>query len=100
YVVVLALTSCGLSGFALMGMRWKADGDWQSMMAVKVGLWAIAVGLFTYISWVYLPRRVFADSTEWPSVRKQGVRLSLVMSAIAALGFVIGQLAHANASRA
>jgi putative copper export protein len=94
YVVVLALVSCGLSGFALMGMRWNAAEHWQAMMAAKIALWAIAVGLFTYISWVYWPRRVFADATEWPAVRRQGLRLSLVMIAIAGLGFVVGQLAQ------
>src|SRR5262249_33683510 len=76
YVVVLALASCGLSGFALMGLRWHAADDWQTIVVAKIALWMIAVGLFTYISWVYWPRRVFADPTEWPAVRRQGVRLS------------------------
>jgi hypothetical protein len=95
YVVMLALASCGLSGFALMGIRWHAAGDWQSTMTVKVALWTVAACLFTYISWVYWPRRVFTDPTDWPAVRRQGVRLSLVMIAIAGLGFVAGQLARA-----
>lgn len=100
YVVTLALLTCGLSGFALIGMRWNPADEWQTMIAAKVALWAIGVALFAYISWVYWPRRVFSDASDWPGVRRQGVRLSLAMVTIAGLGFVIGQLARTLAPSA
>lgn len=98
YVVVLALLSCGLSGFGLLGLQWTAAEIWQILMLTKGALWLIAAGLFTYISWVYWPRRVFADEMEWPAVRRQGVLLSFIMIGIASLGFVFGQLARSHIS--
>jgi hypothetical protein len=91
YVVVLALLASGLSGFALMGLHWNADAAWQARMAAKAALWAVALAVFAYVSWVYWPRRVFATKAEWPGVRAQGLALSLVMIAIAAAGMLLGQ---------
>jgi putative copper export protein len=93
YVVLLALVTCGLTGFALMGMRWNAGDNWRAMLLAKIGLWAIAAGLFAYISWVYWPRRVFAVAIEWPAIRRQGVVLTFTMIGIAGLGFLLGRLA-------
>jgi len=95
YVVMAALVTCGLTGFALVGLRWNWIDQWLTLMAVKTGFWAIAFALFGYISWVFWPRRVFAVAGEWPSVRRRGFILSLVMVAIASLGFILGQLAQA-----
>ena len=78
YVVLLALFTSGLSGFALMGLRGGRRG-WQTRMAAKAGLWALAFAVFAYVSWVYWPRRVFATKAEWPGVVAQGLALSLVM---------------------
>ena len=95
YVVLAALVTCGLTGFALVGLRWHWTDEWLTLMVVKTGLWAIAFALFGYISWMFWPRRVFAVAGEWPSVRRRGFILSLIMVAIAGLGFVLGQLAQA-----
>jgi hypothetical protein len=91
YVVLLSLAASGLSGFALILLRWDADAAWQARMAAKAGLWALAFAVFAYVSWVYWPRRVFATEAEWPGVRARGLALSLVMIAIAALGMLLGQ---------
>jgi len=92
YVVLAALFICGLSGFALAGLRWNSNENWLTLMACKTGLWLLAFALFAYISWVFWPRRVFADSGDWPSVRRQGIVMSFVMIGLAGLGFVLGQL--------
>lgn len=94
YVVLAALLTCGLSGFALAGLRWSADDGWRALVAGKVGLWLVAGALFAYISWVFWPRRVFADAGQWRRVRRQGLVLSGVMIGIAGLGFVLGQAAQ------
>jgi hypothetical protein len=91
YVVMLALMASGLSGFALAGLHWNADAAWQARVAAKAALWVLALAVFAYVSWVYWPRRVFATRAEWPRVRTQGLALSLVMIAIAALGMLLGQ---------
>ena len=94
-MVLAALFACGLSGFALVGLRWNASDGWLSLIVGKAGLWAVAFALFAYVSWVFWPRRVFADANEWCAVRRQGFILSLLMIAIAGLGIVLGQLSQA-----
>lgn len=94
-VVLAALLACGLSGFALAGLRWHPADDWLALIAGKVGLWAVAFAAFAYVSWVFWPRRVFATADEWPGIRRQGLVVSLVMIGIAGLGIVLGQLSQA-----
>ena len=94
-VVLTALLACGLSGFALMGLRWCPGNGWAALNAGKAGLWAVAFAVFAYVSWVYWPRRVFATADEWSGVRRQGLVLSLLMIGIAGLGIVVGQLSQA-----
>lgn len=95
HVVLAALLTCGLSGFALAGLRWNADDGWLTLVAGKAGLWLVAGALFAYISWVFWPRRVFADAADWGRVRRQGLVLSAVMIGVAGSGFVLGQAAQA-----
>lgn len=46
FVVLAALLVCGLSGFALAGLRRPASGPaWQALMTGKAGLWAAAVAI-------------------------------------------------------
>lgn len=94
-VVLLALLTCGLSGFVLVGLRWDPAEGWLALMTVKTGLWVVAFAAFAYISWVFWPRRVFATADEWGAVRRRGVALSLVMIGIAGSGMVLGQLSQA-----
>lgn len=91
FVVLLALLTSGLTGFALLGLRWNADAAWQARMAVKAVAWLLAFCVFVYISWVYWPRRLFATESEYPAIRRQGLALSLVMIGFAAVGLVLGQ---------
>jgi hypothetical protein len=98
YVVLAALLTCGLSGFVLIGLRWSPSEGWLALVAGKAGLWAVGLGLFAYISWVFWPRRVFAGPAEWPAVRRQGRALALVMIGIAGLGIVLGQAAQLAAT--
>src|SRR5262245_41034747 len=91
YGVLLALLTSGASGFALLGMRWGDDALWQARMAVKSGIWVLAFAVFVYISWVYWPRRLFATPREQPSIRRQGLVLSLLMIGLAGLGMLLGQ---------
>lgn len=90
-VVMLALLTSGLSGFALLGLRWSDDALWQMRMATKAGIWLVAFALFVYISWVYWPRRLFATASEERGLRLQGLALSLTMIALAGLGMLLGQ---------
>jgi hypothetical protein len=94
-VVLTALLACGLSGFALAGLRWNPADGWLTLVAGKVGVWAVAFAVFAYVSWVFWPRRVFATADEWAAVRRHGLALSLVMIGMATMGMVLGQLCQA-----
>jgi hypothetical protein len=94
-VVLAALLTSGLSGFALVGLRWSPNDGWLALMIGKAGLWVIAFAVFAYISWVFWPRRVFATADEWVAIRRHGLALSMLMIAIAGLGILLGQLSQA-----
>jgi len=94
YVVMLSLASVGVSGFALTGLLWKTDPDWQTLMAIKCGLWLIACGVFAYISWVYWPKRVFAVPEEYHRLHRQGLLLAAAMIGLSAAGLALGSVAR------
>lgn len=92
YVVSAGLLTCGLSGFILMGLRWKpADEGWLMLMAAKVVVWLLACGLFAYVSWVHWPWRCFAAPQEFRSYRRQGIILAAGMVFLSGTGFMLGQ---------
>lgn len=98
YVVTAGLLTCGLSGFALAGLRWDgANEAWLGLMAAKVAAWLAAGGLFAYVSWVHWPWRSLAAPHEFAAYRRQGVALAAGMVALSGTGFLLGQacrLAH------
>lgn len=92
YVVTAGLLTCGLSGFALLGLRWDgAGGAWLGLMAAKVLVWLAAAGLFTYVSWVHWPWRSLAAPHEFAAYRREGVILAVGMVLLSGTGFVLGQ---------
>src|SRR5262249_12172532 len=92
YVVLAALLTCGLSGLGLLALRWPAaTPGYLALMAGKAALWAVALAVFAYISWVFWPRRVFAVEAEYAHLHRQGLALALTMIALAGLGFLLGQ---------
>jgi hypothetical protein len=96
YFVIAGLLTCGLSGFALVGLKWDgASGAWLALMAAKAGVWLLACGLFTYVSWVHWPWRALAAPEEFAKYRKQGQLLAYGMVALAGTGFALGQACRA-----
>jgi hypothetical protein len=92
YFVIAGLFTCGLSGFALLGLRWDgASGAWLALMAAKSAVWLGAMGLFTYVSWVHWPWRALAAPEEFADYRREGQRLAYAMAALAGTGFALGQ---------
>ena len=56
YFVIAGLLTCGLSGFALVGLKWDGASEaWLALMTAKAAVWLGACGLFTYVSWVNNP---------------------------------------------
>lgn len=96
YFVTAGLLVCGLSGFALVGLKWDGtSAAWLVLMGAKAGAWLGACGLFTYVSWVHWPWRACAAPEESAYYRTQGQRLAYAMVALAGTGFALGQAARA-----
>ncbi|MBX9581765.1 MAG: hypothetical protein K2X87_15790 [Gemmataceae bacterium] len=92
YLVTAGLLTCGLTGFALLGLRWSPGNDaWVGLMAAKVVVWLGACGLFAYVSWVHWPWRSLAAPAEMPGYRREGVVLAAAMVALSGTGFLLGQ---------
>lgn len=92
YFVTAGLLTCGLSGFALLGLRWEVSSDGlMGVMGAKVAVWLLACGLFAYVSWVHWPWRAFATPAEFRGYRRQGIVLAVGMVLLAGTGFALGQ---------
>ncbi|AMV26427.1 hypothetical protein VT84_18660 [Gemmata sp. SH-PL17] len=99
YFVTAGLLVCGLSGFALVGLKWDGSNiAWLVLMTAKAGVWLAACVLFTYVSWVHWPWRACAAPDEFARYRTQGQRLALGMVALAGTGLALGQACRAIAS--
>jgi hypothetical protein len=99
YFVVAGLLTCGVSGFALLGLKWgAANSAWLALMAAKSGVWLGAMGLFTYVSWVHWPWRALAAPEEFAAYRRQGQRLAYAMVLLAGTGFALGLACRALAA--
>ncbi|HSQ55793.1 MAG TPA: hypothetical protein VLM40_08600 [Gemmata sp.] len=91
YVVIPGLLTCGLSGFALLGVRWHPSAEWIGLMAAKLLVWLGACGLFAYVSWVHWPWRSLSTPDEFRAYRRQGIILAASMVLLAGIGFMLGQ---------
>lgn len=91
YVVTAGLLTCGLTGFALAGLRWVPSAAWLGLMAAKLVVWLGACGLFAYVSWVHWPWRSLSAPHEFAAYRRQGQVLAATMVLLAGTGFALGQ---------
>ena len=96
YPVLAALALIGLSGAALLPLRWPetVSAPWLVLMGVKVLLFLAALGLFVYVSWRLWPARLFALPAEVPHFQRAFRRAAMAMMGIASLAMVLGVLAH------
>lgn len=92
--VVAALLTCGLSGFALLGLRLPASSGYAALMAGKTVAWVLAFAVFAYISGVWFPRRVFAVEAEHRRFRLEGLVLASGMIVLAGAGMLLGLAAR------
>ena len=89
------------------GNRWKVVGLIAAIAVTGLGLLAItnehwwihalkgllllaATAIFWYVSWRHWPRRVFATSTERPTLQRQLIVLATTMLALAGTAFAVG----------
>jgi hypothetical protein len=96
YFVIAGLLTCGLSGFALVGLKWDgANVVWLALLSAKAVVWLAAFTLFTYVSWVHWPWRALAAPEEFAQYRRDGQRLAYAMVILAGTGFALGQACRA-----
>ena len=92
YTVTAGMLTCGLSGFALLGLRWNPSNDlWLGLVIAKVVVWLLAAALFSYVSWVHWPWRSLASPEEFAGYRREGTRLAVGMVLLSGAGFALGQ---------
>jgi hypothetical protein len=96
YAVLSALGLIGLTGAALIWLRWPEPPSprWLVFIGAKVVLWTVALGLFVYVSWRLWPARLFAVEAEIPHIQEAFRRVAVTMIAIAGLSMALGVLAH------
>lgn len=63
---------------------------WTTVIAVKGGLWLVALAVFAYVSWRLWPRRVFALPAELPRLYRTFRRAAWTLIAIVAGEAVLG----------
>lgn len=92
--VVAGAAAIATSGAALLWEHRAAGPWWLAVVAAKIGLLLLVIGLFTYVSWVLWPRRVFAAEAELPAIRAVFRRIGALMIAANALNVGLGVLAR------
>jgi hypothetical protein len=92
HLVIAGLSVCGLSGFALTAVKWDSIGDTAfALLVAKLAVWIAAGALFSYVSWVHWPWRIFASPEEMPRYRTEGRWLAIGMVILTGAGVALGQ---------
>jgi uncharacterized membrane protein len=88
--VLAGLAVIGVTGAALVWLRWSDERLWLVLMAAKALLFAAAVCVFCYTSWILWPRRVLAAPEEVPGLQRAFKRVAVSLIAIAGAAFAMG----------
>ncbi|GAA1590914.1 hypothetical protein GCM10009789_50960 [Kribbella sancticallisti] len=81
--LIMVIAATGLALLLLDTERW-----W--LHVIKAVLLLAATAIFWYVSWRHWPRRVFATSTERPSLQRQLLTLAIIMLTLAGTAFALG----------
>jgi uncharacterized membrane protein len=92
-IVAILLSGVGLSvwpGHAI------AAGNrlWMALYVGKLLAFAVAFGLFMYVSFVLWPKRTFATEDELPGIKRHFFRVGAVMVVANAVDMLLGIAAH------
>jgi hypothetical protein len=95
---VLALvTGIAATGLALVLVDARRVGAaWDLAVVTKTLLLAVALAIFSYISWWHWPRRVFATEAELPALRRTLRRSAYALTGCVAAAMVLGFALGAN----
>ncbi len=92
-IVAILLSGIGLSvwpGHAVVA----SDPVWLGVYVAKLAAFALAAGLFMYVSWVLWPKRTFATAEELPAIKRHFFRVGAVMVITNGLNMALGIAAH------
>lgn len=91
-----ALALATASGLVLLGLRprpWSETVFWRLVAAKGVALLA-TLAVYTYVSYVMWPRRVFVSDHERPREQQRFFRVALLLMALLGLQALFGAAAH------
>ncbi|MGH3716935.1 MAG: hypothetical protein ACRDT4_26265 [Micromonosporaceae bacterium] len=88
--VVGLLAVLGGSGVALVAAAGPRPLGWWLLIALKTVLYAVAAGLFWWVSWRGWPQRVFALPDELPPLQRRFRRIAIGLASCVGAAFVLG----------
>lgn len=92
---IVAILASGVGLSLWPGHAIKAgDPVWLGLYAIKLALFCVSAGLFTYVSWVLWPKRAFATINELPAIKAHFMRVGVVMVVANTLNIGFGIAAH------
>jgi hypothetical protein len=74
----------------------RVGAAWDLAVVTKALLLAVALAIFSYISWWNWPRRVFATEAELPALRRTLRRSAYALTGCVAAAMVLGFALGAN----
>lgn len=94
--VLAACILIAVSGIALTMMNWRppALSFWLVILGLKLALFLIAVGLFSYTSWRLWPARIFATGDEIAKFQREFRIIGWFLLALVGFSMALGVASH------
>jgi len=91
-----ALGVAGLTGLGLVLLRssYERTPLWWTLIGAKTALWLLTLGVYTHVSFVMWPRRVFVDAVERPAERRRFFRVALLLALLQIAQLLLGVVAR------
>lgn len=89
-----SLTAVSGIGLAIINWRTPVPSIWLVFVGVKLGLFLMALALFSYISWRLWPARVFATTEEIPLFQRKFRLMAWSLMVLVGLNMALGVAAH------
>lgn len=91
-----ALIAAGVSGVALVVLqpRGSLSSWWWTLIALKAALLLATLAVYTYVSYVMWPRRVFVALADRPAEQQRFFRIALLLMSLLIGQVLLGAAAH------
>lgn len=89
-----ALALAAASGAALLARADARGPEFAVLMGVKIALFALALAVYTYVSYVMWPARVFVAAGDRPAEQRRFFRVALGLIVLLVAQALLGAAAH------